>query len=79
MRAKKPDKAIGPQVRQKPGPQNSLGFVKFLFANCNANRVIIRLAVAAAQYYMPVRVATGMDNRHLAFDIDAKKTVWFGY
>src|SRR5690606_24544466 len=43
------------------------------------DRIVIRLAVAAAQYHVAVGVAFGSDDRHAAFLVDTEETVRLGY
>lgn len=52
------------------------GFGQFFLAHGDAYGIIVGFAVATAQNHMAVWIATGMDNGHLAFRIDAEKSVW---
>ncbi|MNQ46614.1 hypothetical protein D3C85_604360 [compost metagenome] len=54
------------------------GLGQFLLADGNADRVVVRLAVAAAQYHVAIGVALGGDDGHAAFLVDAEETVRAG-
>ncbi|MNZ48630.1 hypothetical protein D3C78_663780 [compost metagenome] len=56
-----------------------LGLGQVLLAEGDADRVVVRLAVAAAQYHVAVRVALGGDDRHAAFLVDAEEAVRLGH
>ncbi len=64
--------AVDHDVRLDPG------FFQFLLAQGNADRVVVRLAVATAQHHVTVAVAAGGDDGYLAFMVDTHEAVRAG-
>ena len=55
-----------------------LGLVQRLFAQRNADRIIVGLAVAAAQYHVTVGIALGGDDGNAAFLVDTQEAMRAG-
>src|SRR5450830_361750 len=56
-----------------------LGLGQRLFTDRDTDRVVVRLAVATAQYHVAIGVALGGDDGHATFLVDTQETVRAGH
>ena len=50
-----------------------------MFAQCDADRIVVRLAVAAAQHHVTVGIALGGNDGHATFLVDPEGVIRFAY
>ena len=62
-------RAIDNQIGRKTG------FSQRFLGNANADRIVIRTVVTAAQYQMGIMIAPRAHDRRMTFAVDAQKTV----